>query len=289
MMNSRLAIIGIAVIVLGFILVQSLYVVRQTEQVLILQFGEIRKQISAPGLNAKLPLVQNVARYEMRILSLDPPPELVILSDQKRINVDAFMRYRIKDLRKFYEAVRTEDRFNAQFGQILNAAVRSVVGERTMADLLSSNRDQIMQKIKDGVSVQAVEGFGVEVVDVRIGRTELPEVVEGNVFNRMRSEREREAARPRAEGDQQSLRIRAEADREQTVILAEAQRQSAILQGEGDGAVNEILGNAYNRDREFFDFLRSLETYRETFGADTTTMVLSPDSDFFRYFGSMER
>lgn len=289
MNSTRLAILGIAIIAIGFVVSQSLFVVRQTEQVLVLQFGEIRDQISEPGLNVKLPLVQNLARYEMRVLSLDPPPELVILSDQKRINVDAFMRYRIRDVRLFYEAVRTEGRFNAQFGQILNAAVRGVVGERGMADLLSETRDEIMERIKERVTIQAAADFGVEVIDVRIGRTELPEEVSNNVYNRMRSEREREAALLRAEGDQQSLRIRAEADREQTVIVAEAQRQAAMLQGEGDAAVNSILAAAYDRDREFFDFLRSLETYRATFSGEGTTMVLSPDSEFFRYFGTPQR
>jgi len=289
MNNVRLAIFGIVVVVIGFVLMQALFIVRQTEQVLVLQFGEIKNQVSEPGLNALLPFVQNVARYERRVLSLDPSPELVILSDQKRIIVDAFMRYRIVDVRRFYEAVRSEQNFNAQFGQILKSQVRAVIGERTMADLLSETRDEIMSSIKIAVAAQAQQGFGVVVVDVRIGRTELPEEVSANVFNRMRSEREREAALLRAEGDQESLRIRAEADRQTTVIIAEANRQEAILRGEGDGAVNAILADAYNRDREFFDFLRSLETYRETFGESGTTMVLSPDSDFFRYFGSMQR
>ncbi len=288
MNSAKFAILGIIVVVLGIIASQALFIVRQTEQVLVLQFGEIRAEISEPGLNVLMPFVQKVAHYEKRMLSLDPAPELVILSDQKRIIVDAFMRYQIVDLRIFYQAVRTEANFNAQFGQILNASVRGVVGERTMADLLSPTRDELMDRIKTDVSTVALEGFGVEVTDVRIGRSELPPEVSANVFGRMQSEREREASLLRAEGEQESLRIRAEADREKTVILAEAQRQAAILQGEGDASVNQILGDAYGRDREFFDFLRSLETYRATFGDEGTTMVLSPDGEFFRYFRSTQ-
>lgn len=289
MNNAKFAILGIIVVVLGIVASQALFIVRQTEQVLVLQFGEVRDEISDPGLNVLIPFVQSVARYEKRMLSLDPAPELVILSDQKRIIVDAFMRYRITDLLIFYQAVRTEANFNAQFGQILNASVRGVVGERTMADLLSTTRDELMERIKADVARTAANGFGVEVIDVRIGRSELPAEVSANVFGRMKSEREREAALLRAEGEQQSLRIRAEADREKTVILAEAQRQAAILEGEGDAAVNLILGDAYSRDPEFFDFLLSLEAYRDTFGDDgTTTMVLSPDGEFFRYFKSTQ-
>lgn len=289
MTNTRLAVIGIVVLVLGFVLTQALFVVRQTEQVLVLQFGEIKDHITEPGLNALIPFVQNLARYDRRILSLDPSPELVILNDQRRIIVDAFMRFRIIDVPRFYQAVRTESNFEAQFGQVLKSALRGVIGQRGIDDLLSETRDDIMQRIKERIDLQAQQEFGVEVVDVRIGRTELPEEVSANVFARMQSERQRQASLLRAEGDQEALRIRAEADREQVVILAEAERQSAILRGEGDGAVNAILGEAYGRDPEFFDFLRSLETYRDTFGGEGTTMVLSPDSDFFRYFGSMQQ
>ena len=285
-MRFSFAVVGVVVVVVGILASSALFIVSQTEQALVLQFGQPKQVHKVPGLKFKIPFIQNVVRYDNRVLGLDPPAEEVILNDQKRIILDAFARYRIEDPLKYFQTVRTEATFNDRFGRILNSDVRGVVAKNSIEDLLSPQRIEIMQAISETVSKSAVN-FGVTITDLRIGRSELPEDVSNNVFDRMRSEREREANLLRAEGEEASRRIRADADRQQAVIIAEAQRQSSILRGEGEGEKNRILAEAFNRDREFFDFYRSLEAYRNTFGTDDTTMVLSPRSDFFRYFGDI--
>ncbi len=285
-MRFSFAVVGVVVVVVGILASSALFIVSQTEQALVLQFGQPKQVHKVPGLKFKIPFIQNVVRYDNRVLGLDPPAEEVILNDQKRIILDAFARYRIEDPLKYFQTVRTEATFNDRFGRILNSDVRGVVAKNSIEDLLSPQRIEIMQAISETVSKSAVN-FGVTITDLRIGRSELPEDVSNNVFDRMRSEREREANLLRAEGEEASRRIRADADRQQAVIIAEAQRQSSILRGEGEGEKNRILAEAFNRDREFFDFYRSLQAYRNTFGTDDTTMVLSPRSDFFRYFGDI--
>lgn len=285
-MRISLALLGIVVVVGGILASSALFIVSQTEQALVLQFGEPKRVLKEPGLKVKIPFIQNVVTYDSRVLSLDPPPVEMILNDQKRIILDAFARYRIDDPLKYFQTVRTETTFNDRFGRLMNSAVRGIVAKNSIEDVLSSERIQIMAAIGETVTKDGLN-FGVTITDLRIGRSELPEDVSNNVYDRMRSEREREANLLRAEGEENSRRIRAEADRAQTVIIAEAQRQSSILHGDGDATKNRLLADAFNRDREFFDFYRSLEAYRATFGADDTTMVLSPNSDFFRYFGSI--
>ena len=285
-MRFSFAVVGVVVVVVGILASSALFIVSQTEQALVLQFGQPKQVHKVPGLKFKIPFIQNVVRYDNRVLGLDPPAEEVILNDQKRIILDAFARYRIEDPLKYFQTVRAEATFNDRFGRILNSDVRGVVAKNSIEDLLSPQRIEIMQAIRETVSKTAVN-FGVTITDLRIGRSELPEDVSNNVFDRMRSEREREANLLRAEGEEASRRIRADADRQQAVIIAEAQRQASILRGEGEGEKNRILAEAFNRDREFFDFYRSLEAYRNTFGTDDTTMVLSPRSDFFRYFGDI--
>ncbi|MBM3558906.1 MAG: protease modulator HflC [Alphaproteobacteria bacterium] len=277
------AVIGVVVIGLGLLAMTTLFVVRQTEQVIVLQFGDPLRVIREPGLNAKLPW-QSVETFDKRVLGLDPPTEELILSDQRRINVDSFARYRIIDPLRFYQTVRTAAAFDDRFGRILNATVRRVLAMYDLVDMLSPARDEIMGKIRDEV-MRSAGDFGIEIVDLRIGRTELPEEVSQNVFARMRSEREREANRERAEGEEVARRIRAQADRQQTVIIAEAQREAEKLRGDGEATRTRILAEAFNRDPAFFDFYRTLEAYKETFHADDTTLVLSPDSEFFRFFG----
>jgi len=277
------AIIGIVVIVLGILATTTLFVVRQTDQVIVLQFGDPLRVIREPGLNAKLPW-QSVETFDKRVLGLDPPTEELILSDQRRVNVDSFARYRIVDPLRFYQTVRTSAAFDDRFGRILNATVRRVLALHDLVDMLSPARDEIMGKIRDEV-IRSAGDFGIEIVDLRIGRTELPDEVSQNVYARMRSEREREANRERAEGEEVARRIRAQADRQQTVIVAEAQREAEKLRGDGEATRTRILAEAFNRDPAFFDFYRTLEAYKETFHSDDTTMVLSPDSEFFRFFG----
>ncbi|MEK9646284.1 MAG: protease modulator HflC [Alphaproteobacteria bacterium] len=284
MTNLRLLIAGIFVVIIGLVLFSSTYTVHQTQQALILEFGQPRSEERDPGLHFKLPW-RTATYYDKRVLSLDPPAQEVILADQKRINVDAFVRYQIVSPLKFKLRADTETNFIDIFGRRLNSAVRAEVGRVLLGDMLSNNRDDVMSRITDALKTQATD-FGIVVVDVRIGRTDLPPATSESVFNRMRSQRVAQAAKLRAEGAEIKARIQAEADRERTVILAEAQRRAQILRGEGEGEKTRILNNAFGRDPEFFAFYRSMEAYGDALG-DGTTMVLSPDSEFFRYFGDL--
>jgi len=284
MTNLRLMVAGIAVILIGLLVFGSTYTVHQTRQALLLEFGQPRLEERNPGLHFKLPW-RTVTYYDKRILSLDPPAQEVILADQKRINVDAFVRYQIASPLNFKLRADTEANFIDIFGRRLNSAVRAEVGKVLLADMLSSKRDEVMGRITKQLKDQATD-FGIVVVDVRIGRTDLPPTTSESVYNRMRSQRVAQASKLRAEGAEIKARIQAEADRERTVIVAEAQRQSQILRGEGEGEKTRILVGAFGRDVEFFSFYRSMEAYGAAFG-DGTTMVLSPDSEFFRYFNHL--
>jgi len=284
MKRPVLAIIGLIVVVAGVVFYASIFTVHQTQQALILQFGNPIKMVPEAGLHFKMPFIQDVEYYDRRILDLDPPVQEVILADQKRINVDAFARYKIVDPLEFRKRAVTDANFLQVFGNRLNAKIRAEIGKILLGDMLTERRAQVMETITQQMKAQAAE-FGTEVVDVRIGRTDLPDETAQAVYNRMRSDRVAHAAKLRAEGEEQKLKIQALADRTRTVILAEAQRQSEILYGQGEGERNRILGEAFSRDKEFFDFYRSMEAYGEALG-EGTTMVLSPDSDFFRFFGS---
>ncbi len=272
-------------VVLGVVAYQSVFVVKQTEQALVLQFGNPVRVEREPGLKLKMPFVQNVEYYDNRILDLDPPAQEIILKDQKRVNVDAFARYRIIDPLEYKKTAKTNANFLNVFGQRLNSSIRAEIGKILLGDMLTDKRAQIMAEIAAQMKVNAKD-FGVEVIDVRIGRTDLPLDTAQSVYNRMRSDRIASAAEIRAVGEQQKLNIEATADRERTVILAEAQRQSEILRGEGEGERNRILVTAQNQDPEFFAFYRSMEAYGASL-KNGTTWVLSPDSEFFRYFNEM--
>jgi len=278
-----LAIIGFILIVGGIIASASLFTVHQTQQALILQFGNPVRVITEPGLKFKLPFVQNVRYYDRRILDLDPPAQEIILNDQKRINVDSFVRYKIINPLEFLKTAQTDANFRQIFGGRLNAAVRSEVGKVLLGDMLSNKRDDVMGLITGQLKKQAPQ-FGIEVIDVRIGRTDLPETTSQSVYNRMRSQRIAEAAKLRAQGAELKAKIQADADRKRTVILAEAEKNSQIQRGIGEGKQTSILNAAYGKDRGFFEFYRSMEAYSKAFGKGTT-MVLSPDSDFFKFFG----
>jgi len=280
-----LAIIGGLIVVVGIVAFSALFTVHQTQQALVLQFGEPKEVIREPGLNVKLPFIQNVLYFDRRILDLDPPAQEVILTDQKRINVDSFVRYRILDALEFRKKALTDANFRNIFGGRLNAAVRAEVGKVFLGDMLSDKRDDVMQRITQTLKAQAPE-FGIEVVDVRIGRTDLPETTSQAVYNRMRSDRIAEAAKLRSEGAEIKAKIQAEADKDRTVIIAEAQKTSQILRGEGEGARTKILNDAFGQDPEFFEFYRTMEAYDTAFG-EGTTMVLNPNSDFFRFFGDI--
>ena len=282
-----LAVFGLIIVVAGVTVYGALFTVHQTQQALILQLGNPIRTVPEPGLHFKLPFIQNVEFYDRRILDLDPPAQEVILLDQKRINVDAFARYKIADPLEFRKRAVTNQNFRQVFGNRLNAAIRAEIGKILLGDMLTEKRAQVMDFISRQMKAQAAE-FGTEVIDVRIGRTDLPEATAQAVYNRMRSDRVAHAAKLRAEGEEQKLKILAIADKDRTIIIAEAQRQSEILRGQGEGERNRILGEAFGQDPEFFDFYRSMEAYGEALG-EGTTMVLNPDSEFFRFFGTVKK
>ena len=282
-----LAVFGLIIVVAGVTAYGALFTVHQTQQALILQLGNPIRTVPEPGLHFKLPFIQNIEFYDRRILDLDPPVQEVILLDQKRINVDAFARYKIVNPLEFRKRAVTNQNFRQVFGNRLNAAIRAEIGKILLGDMLTEKRAQVMAVISRQMKAQAAE-FGTEVIDVRIGRTDLPEATAQAVYNRMRSDRVAHAAKLRAEGEEQKLKIQAVADKDRTIIIAEAQRQSEILRGQGEGVRNQILGEAFGQDPEFFDFYRSMEAYGEALG-EGTTMVLSPDSEFFRFFGTVKK
>lgn len=284
-MRTKLAIVGILIVVLVIVGISSMFTVRQTEQAIVVQFGNPIRVVRDAGLHFKLPFVQNVIYYDNRIMSLDPQGQEVPLVDQKRIIVDSFARYRIVDPLEFYKTVRMESVLNDRFGAILNATVRNQLGSSDLQDLLTDQRGQIMRNITELVRQRSSE-FGIEVVDVRIGRTDLPPETSQSVYNRMRSSRIAQAKELRAQGEELKAKIQAEADRDRTVILAEARKTAEILRGEGDAGRNTILGAAYGKDAEFFRFYRSMEAYRGAMN-EGTTMLLSPDSEFLRYFNEL--
>lgn len=284
MNKTLLAVLGLIVVVGGIVAYSTLFTVHQASQALVLQFGNPVRVERDPGLKFKVPFVQNVEFYDRRILDLDPDSQEVILKDQKRINVDSFARYRIVDPLEFRKKVSTDIQFRDVFGGRLNAAVRAEVGKVLLGDMLTAKRAEVMALITQQMKSQAPD-FGVEVIDVRIGRTDLPETTSQAVYTRMRSDRVAQAAELRAKGDEEKAKIMAAADRERTIIIANAQKEAEIARGEGEGARTSILNDAFGQDPGFFAFYRSMEAYEKAFDKGTS-LVLSPDSDFMRFFGA---
>jgi len=283
-MNIKVAILGILLIAIGVVVSSVAFVVDQREQAVVLQFGEPVRTISEPGLKIKLPWpVQEVAYFEKRVLNVDPPVEQVILADQRRLDVDVFGRYRIANPQLFLESVNNEITAAQRLSTFMIAALREVLGSATQVEVLSDARAGIMASIQEAVRDRA-GALGMEIVDVRIVRADVPQGTVQSVFDRMASEREREAREFRAQGQELSQQIRARADRERTVLLAEAERESEILRGQGDEEAIRLRGEAFSQDVQFFSFYRALEAYRGSFNPDDTTLVLSPNSAFFRYF-----
>lgn len=282
-MNKKLAVFGAVAFALFIGGSSAMFTVDETQQAMVMQFGNPQRQVAEPGLHFKMPFIQDVVVFDRRILDLDPPSGQVILSDQKRINVDAFARYRITNVLRFFQALRTEAQFRDQVGRILNSSVRNSMARNSLGDLLSAKREAIMAEIQQRLADETKD-YGIEILDVRVVRTDLPPEISQNVYNRMRSERVKEANQLRADGDKAKLVITSRADRDKVVLIAEAQRKSQILRGEGDAQRNLILGEAYSQDPEFFAFYRSMTAYRSSLASGDTNLVLSPDSDFFRFF-----
>ena len=273
------------IIVLAIITYLSLFTVKEINQAIVLQFGNPKKVITDAGLQWKIPFVQNVVFLDRRILSLDPAPEEVIASDQKRLIVDAYSRFTIVDPLKFYISVGNEMVARSRLATIINSRIRNVLGKQSLATLLSEERGRQMAIIREGVNEEAKK-FGIEIIDVRIKRADLPQANSEAIYKRMQTEREREAKEFRARGAEMAVTITSTADKEVTVILANADKQSEIMKGEGDGIRNKIFADAYGRDPEFFSFYRAMQAYEKALIGGETTMILSPDSDFFKYFGS---
>jgi membrane protease subunit HflC len=283
-MNQRHIIwAGIWLLVI-LVVMNTWFVVVQTQQAIVFQFRNVVRVIDKPGLHFKIPFVQDVEMFEKRVLAVDAPSQEIMMADQKPLEVDAFARYRIVDPVLFFQRVRDERVARDRLGSLLNASLRSVFGTIKMASVLSTERDDVMAKIRDELNGEVKE-LGIEIVDVRIRRTDLPQKTGAAVFARMNSQRAQEAAQIRATGQQEAMQITSDADRQATIILAEAQGKAEALKGEGDRKALQIMAEATSRDPQFFAFWRSLIAYREAFKPDNTTFVLSPDSEFFRYFG----
>ena len=286
MSRQFLGALGAAVVALVLVAWGSLFTVPQHQQALVLQFGDPKRAIPDPGLKVKLPFIQDVQYFEKRIPDIDPPKQQVILIDQKRLDVDSYARYRITDPLRFYQTVNNEAGARARLGAIINSALRRVLGNESLANLLSVRRTQITQAIFQEVS-QAATSLGIEMIDVRIKRADYPDQTSQAIYARMKSERDREAREFRGEGSEVAQQIRADADRQRVVTVATAQQQAQTLRGQGDAQAIQIYADAFGQDPQFFAFYRSMEAYKQSLGDGSTTLVLSPDSEFFRFFNDV--
>ena len=285
-MNIKKFLLPIAVVI-GALIFFSVFVVKEVNQAIVLQFGDPKKIILEPGLNFKIPFIQNVVFLDKRILNLDTPPEEVIASDQKRLIVDAFARFQIVDPLKFYISVGNERVARSRLSTIINSRIRGVLGTQELATLLSTERAKQMTIIQNDVNEEA-KSFGIKIVDVRIKRADLPQANSEAIYKRMQTERQREAKEFRAEGAEIAAKITSTADKDVTVLLANANKESQILKGEGDGQRNKIFANAFGRDAKFFSFYRAMQAYEKALIGGETSLVLSPDSEFFKFFGNIK-
>ena len=283
---NKISSIHILAVIFGalfIVFMSSAYIVNQQEQAIVFQFGEPIREVREPGLNFKIPFVQNVTFYDVRLLNLDPPAQEVVLNDKKRLDVDSFTRYKIIDPLKFYKTVRNEEQAQSKLAEIVNSSLRKVLGRVTLTELLSEKRTQIMNDISATVKKDA-EAIGVSVADVRIRRADLPIEVMQAINDRMKTERQRDAKEFRAKGQQQAQNIRATADKEATIIVAEAEKNAQITRGEGDRAAVELWNKTVGQDVEFYEFYRSLDAYKKSLAGNETSLVISPDSDYLKYF-----
>jgi membrane protease subunit HflC len=275
-------IVVLVLVVLGF---GSLYTVRQTEQALVVRLGEPVRVVTEPGLNFKVPFIDSVISIDKRILDLENPAQELIANDQRRLVVDAFARYKIKNALRFYQSIGSIQAANIQLTTLLNAAMRRVLGEVNFIQIVRDDREGLMNKIRDQLDREA-DGYGIQVIDVRIRRADLPDANSQAVYQRMQTERQREAAEFRAQGGQKAQEIRSRADREATVIIADANGQAEAIRGAGDGERNRLFAEAYNQDAEFFAFYRSMTAYENGLKQGDTRYLLRPDSEFFRFFAN---
>ncbi len=285
-MGSVRLLLGIVVILLGVAALSAIYTVHEREQALVLQFGKVKRLVTDAGLHFKMPLVENVVYFDRRVLDFDARAQEVPTLDQKQLVVDSFARYRIIDPLKFFQTVTNEEGMKVRLGNVINANLRAVFGTAPLSVMMTPERSNLMHTIANQVQEQS-KPFGINVLDVRIKRVDLPEANSQAIFRRMQTQREQAARKLRAEGDKESKRIRAEADRDSTIIQANARKEGEILRGVGDAGAQKIYNDAYGRDRDFFDFWMTMNTYRYSLKGDTTRYIGPPGGDFFRFFGDL--
>ncbi len=284
-MNNKLFSVIVALLLVVFVGSNTLYIIKETERGVLLKFGKVVNADLQPGLHIKAPLMHEVRKFDSRVLTLDARPERFLTVEKKGMIVDSFAKWRIEDVGKFYTATNGEEaRAERLLAQRINEGLRNGFGDRSLQEVVSGERDQLMVNLTESLNKLTMTEYGISLVDVRIKRIDLPPQVSEEVFNRMTTEREREAREHRSKGKEQAEVIRADADRQRTILEAEAYRDSELLRGEGDAKAAAIYANAYNKDPEFYSFMRSLTAYRETFNNKGDVMLVDPDSDFFRYF-----
>ncbi|RIK92517.1 MAG: protease modulator HflC [Proteobacteria bacterium] len=286
MQSQRLTLIIVAAVVILIAAFSSVYRLFETQQAIVVQFGNPIRTVQDAGLHFKLPW-ESVTYLDRRILPLDTPVQEIITSDQKRVIVDAFARFRVTDPLRVYQTVRDENGAANRLETTVNSVLRRVLGSAAFSAILTEERLRLLEQIRIAVNEEAAE-LGISVIDVRIRRADLPEANSEAIFKRMRAEREREAREARAQGAELAQRIRSRADRERTILLAEAQRESETTRGEGDALAIKTFAEAFNKDPEFYAFYRSMQAYREALAKEDTTLILSPKSEFFRYFENLE-
>ena len=286
-MNNKIIFPIIAIIVAIIFLTNMLFVVEQTEQAVIFQFGQPVKVIKEPGLNVKMPFIQNVLHFDSRLQEINTEDKEVIAYDQKRLIINAFVKYKIVDPVLYYTTVRDENGFNNKFSTILDSSLRQVIGEVPLNSLLSEKRSDVMEKIQDVVAEKAKD-FGVEVIDVRITRSDLPEANSVAIYKRMQTDREREAKEIRAEGDETAQKIRANADKEKTFLIADAKKKAEAIMGEGEAEANKIYAKAYSKDPAFFEFYRTMNAYKKSLNNNNTKIILSPNNEFLKGLNSFK-
>jgi membrane protease subunit HflC len=282
MMGHKLPFLLIVFLASYILTDQATFIVPQASQAMVFQFGRPVAKYTTPGLKFKTPFIQQVRVFDKRVLDVDPPPEEVILADQKRLVVDTFARYRITDMLAFSTTLQTEDQAALRLDNIINSVMRSVMGNAALSDVLSEKRIALMTGIKGEVN-KATAAFGIEIVDVRIGRADLPEQTSQSIYARMKAQRQQEAAEFRAQGQEAAQEIKSKADKERTVLLATAEKQAQISRGEGDKEAIRIYADAFKRDPQFYNFYRTMEAYKSALGGDNTTLILKPEGEFFRF------
>jgi membrane protease subunit HflC len=283
-MNNRVLSIVIGLLAVFFIASNTLFIIKETERGVMLKFGRVVNSDIPPGLHFKIPMVHEVRKFDARVLTLDIRPQRFLTVEKKAMIVDSFAKWRIKDVTTYYTATNGEEATAVRnMDQLINEGLRNAFGEHSLQEVISGERGQLMETLTENLNRTTLRRYGIELVDVRVKRIDLPEQVSDSVFSRMKAEREREAREHRSKGKEQAEVIRADADRQRTILEAEAYRDAEQLRGEGDAKAAAIYAAAYTKDPEFYSFVRSINAYKASFGSKSDLMVVDPNSDFFRY------